>query len=566
MISRRFKLIIVFIFVLCCRAYAQEALDSLITDIQIKGNQYVHEKTILSAISSKVSTLVDETNINNDQKAVFGLGYFENVEVSFEAYKKGSRVIYTVKENPPVRKIIFDGNSAYSTAELRSLMTTTEDQLLNFKLLRKDIETIQEKYTADGYILSKIVDVKTDPKTETLYFKISEGMVQGLTIEGYNDKNEPVKLNTKGYVISREMKTSSGSVFNEKELKKDIRRVYNLGYFKEINPVFQPGSKENSVIIILNVKEARTSTVNFGGGFGEREGWFGFADLALNNLMGTAQNLLLKGQSGQEISTYQFKYYNPWMLPQKLGDRTSFTYRLWNTMGRDIYLTQQDELHLGWDMSLGKELRDDFRSTFSFGSENVTPRRGASFEAYISTFVGLDFSYDTRDVWMNPSNGAFHTISLKQGWKATGSAPTTNYTKYGLELNRFNPVRENLVFAWHIGSGLGVGDLPIGELYWAGGPNTIRGYALEEIKKGPKKLITNWEMRYSFNETFQGVAFFDWGNAWYPGFPEFSDFIAGWGPGVRVNTPLGPIRLDYGMGTGKSFGSGILHFSIGQAF
>lgn len=537
---------------------ASLASDTVISDIQIKGNKQVSSNTILKAMSLKIADFWDQGAINKDIKQIYALGYFENVEATTEDYKKGSRIIITVLENPPIKGIVFSGNTVYSTEELLSLINVKEDQILNFKLLRNDIDVIKEKYQEDGYILVKIVDVKTDPKTEVLTFNLSEGWVQGITIEGNS--------NTKDYVILRELNTKSGNVFNEQTLKKDIRRIFNLGYFSEINPQFQPGSTDNSLIIMLGIKEAKTSTVNFGGGFGEREGWFGFVDLSLNNLQGTAQNLLLKGQSGQELSTYQLKYYNPWFLPEKLGPRTSLTYKLWNTMGRDIYLTLQDELHIGWDVAVGKEINDNYRTSTSFGSENVSPRNAATFEAYISTFIGQSFSYDTRDVWTNPSSGALHTVSLKQGWKSAGSTGTTNYTKYGLDLNRYVPLMDKTVFAWHIGTGLGAGDIPIGELYWAGGPNTVRGYALADIKKGQKKLITNWELRYSFNETFQGVVFFDWGNAWYTGFPEFGDFIAGWGPGVRVTTPLGPIRLDYGMATNRGFGEGILHFSIGQAF
>ena len=75
-------------------------------------------------------------------------------------------------------------------------------------------------------------------------------------------------------------------------------------------------------------------------------------------------------------------------------------------------------------------------------------------------------------------------------------------------------------------------------------------------------------------EQFQGVAFYDFGNAWGEvldgsatgGAPDFSQFLSGRGLGLRLNTPMGPIRLDYGIGDSRSFGEGIVHFSIGQAF
>jgi outer membrane protein insertion porin family len=82
------------------------------------------------------------------------------------------------------------------------------------------------------------------------------------------------------------------------------------------------------------------------------------------------------------------------------------------------------------------------------------------------------------------------------------------------------------------------------------------------------------EYRYTFNDIFQGVIFYDFGSAWGEvingeaggGGPDFSQFLSGRGFGLRLNTPLGPIRLDYGIGDSRSFGEGLVHFSIGQAF
>ena len=429
-------------------ASSAQVSGALITGLEVQGNIYVSSEIILKSVSSKVGDAIEESAINADLKAIFALGYFEDVKALFEDYGDGKKVIFRIMENPVIRSIKFSGNTAYSTEEIHSLLNTKETQLLNFKMLRQDISTIQQQYYDEGYIMSKITDVVTDRDEETLTFIISEGYVQGITIEG--------NTNTKDYVILRELKTKAGSVFNESTLKSDIRRIFNLGYFSEINPVFEPGTEKNSLIIILKIKEARTSTVNFGGGYGEREGWFGFIDLSINNFQGTAQNFLIKGQWGQEISTYQFKYFNPWFMPERLGDRTSLTARFWNTLGRDIYLTLQDEFHVGWDMAIGKELSENYRSSFSLGSESISPRGIATFEAYDSHFLGVSLSYDTRDVWLNPSEGAFHTVSLKQGWKIE-SGNTTNYTKYGVDLNRFIPVRERTVFAWHIGTGYGVG-------------------------------------------------------------------------------------------------------------
>ncbi|MBI5699650.1 BamA/TamA family outer membrane protein [Candidatus Saganbacteria bacterium] len=551
---------LLFLLVLCVSAQAVEQdltkFPVRIASFAVRGNHTIPQREILDAVFSKVGEALNEERIRNDLKAIYALGYFEDVTVDFEVVEGGTRVIYQVVENPVLTSLTIEGANAVPSSEISSLIKLKVGGLLNYKTLRDDLAAINDNYRKQGYTLARVVDVAVSPDKTQVDFMVVEGIVEEVSLEG--------NATTLDYVIRREMKTRVGSVFNEEVLAKDLRRVFNLGFFSEINPVFEPGSTTDRVRIILKIKETRTNTINFGGGWGEREGWFGFLDLSINNLMGTAQGLMLRGQTGTQLTTYQFKYTNPWFWPEKLGDKTSLAVRLWNTQGTDIYLTQQDQINTGWDATIGKSLRDEYSASYTLGTEAVSPRGGASFEAYNSAFIGTTLAYDTRDFWMNPTKGVYHTISLRQGWKFT--TITTGYSKVGFDFNIYRPVGPQQVLASHLGMGLGMGDVPLGELYWAGGPNTVRGYGFDEIRRGTRKLLFNLEYRYTFNETFQGVVFFDWGDAWNGGEPDIKNFLTGWGPGLRLNTPLGPIRLDYGVGAGKNVGEGILHFSIGQAF
>jgi outer membrane protein insertion porin family len=229
-----------------------------------------------------------------------------------------------------------------------------------------------------------------------------------------------------------------------------------------------------------------------------------------------------------------------------------------------VYLSDEDKIRNGWDLSVSKYLSKNFSVTYTFGSEKVDPYDTATFEAYLEDSIGVTVSYDTRDIWLNPTCGALYSLSLKEGWQYSSSYG--GFFKTSLDLNQYIPVVAGQTFAVHVGGGAGFGDVPEGELFWAGGANTVRGYSTSDTKTGRKKFLVNLEHRVTFNDIFQGVIFFDWGNAWESGFIVPSEFITGWGPGVRLNTPLGPIRLDYGIAGGKNFGEGMIHFSIGQAF
>ncbi|OGC34385.1 hypothetical protein A2311_06390 [candidate division WOR-1 bacterium RIFOXYB2_FULL_48_7] len=552
---KKFWLVWAIMLILSCALWA-EAVKPTIAAIEIRGNQAITQKLISDNVFSRVGEAVSEEKINGDIKAIYALGYFSNVTGTIEPQAGGNKLIITVTENPVLAAVSFEGNTVFSTQTLSALVSSRAGNVLNYQKIQDDIAKINELYKNKGYMLSRVADVDTDKDKHILKFLIIEGMVESIVLDG--------NTTTQDYVILRELKTKPGSVLNEETLKKDLRRVFNLGFFSEVTPNFEAGSSKDKIVLQLKIKETRSSTVNFGGGYGEREGWFGFVDLSINNLMGTAQGLLLRGQAGQQLSTYQFKYFNPWFFPEKFGDRTSFTFRRWLTIGRDIFVTTQDGIYNGFDVSFGKPLNDYYNASLTLGSENVAPNNLSTFEAYRADTVSLLLAFDTRDFWLNPKEGSYYTLELKQGFK-TASTHTT-FSKVGLDLNKYFPIFDNQVFAVHAGAGIGMGDVPVGELYWVGSTNTVRGYNPSEAHIGKYRLLGNLEYRLNFSDLFQGVFFYDYGNAWHAGGPQFDQFMYIWGPGVRVNTPLGPIRLDYGVGAGRSFSEGVMNFSIGQAF
>src|SRR5262249_51063897 len=126
------------------------------------------------------------------------------------------------------------------------------------------------------------------------------------------------------------------------------------------------------------------------------------------------------------------------------------------------------------------------------------------------------------------------------------------------------------VLAARVMGGISSGELPFFEQFFLGGADTIRGY-VEDRFWGDKMLLFSTELRMPLSSNLIGVIFADYGDAWSPqsgldiqGFSQSRGFNGqyGVGLGIRVTTPLGPIRLDYGFGRE----GGRTHFSIGHSF
>lgn len=489
-----------------------------------------------------------QEKIDSDAKSIYALGYFQEVTGSTTPVAGGVRVVFQVKENPVITSLVFQGNTVYSSAQLLAAMKTETGQILNYNDLQEDLRHIEDDlYHSAGYTVARVVDVQTDLAKGTLTIKIIEGLVEKITISG-NDV-------TKDYVILRELNTRIGQPLNTDVLRKDLQKVFNLGYFKNVSPDIAQGDIAGEIVLLIKVEEQKSSSFNVGGGYGQREGWFGFADLNLDNLFGSGQAILLRGQFGQNLSNYQFRYYQPWLL----ANHTSFTFRRWYTVGKDIFVSQQNEKRNGWDIALGKPLTDELKGTVTFKDESVTPETDPY---YLVRSLEFGLSYDTRDVWMNPTTGSLYTAS----YEVAGGlmACTVDYRKYGLDLNQFFRIADKQVLAVHGGGNLAQGDIRQEEKYWLGSANTVRGY--DTAVTGTKRLLFNIEYRYSFSDIFQAVLFFDAGQIWDHSPAAVDVRRSGKGFGFRLNTPLGPIRLDYGIGDYKNFSEGVFHFSIGQAF
>ena len=137
------------------------------------------------------------------------------------------------------------------------------------------------------------------------------------------------------------------------------------------------------------------------------------------------------------------------------------------------------------------------------------------------------------------------------------------FEKYDLNLQSFYQTYEKQTIATRLMTGLMKGDLEPSEVYYVGGPNTVRGYREfpNSFASGDKQIIGNLEYRFIFNDVFQALLFIDAG--WAPSVGELKNGKLGKGFGFRFTSPLGPMRLDFGFSDKNDLR---IHFNIGHIF
>ena len=172
--------------------------------------------------------------------------------------------------------------------------------------------------------------------------------------------------------------------------------------------------------------------------------------------------------------------------------------------------------------------------------------------------------FDNRDNVFDPTRGK--RLSFTGVWAGNGLGGDFDYFKFIAENRLYYKVGHAHVIAVRLMGGIASGDMPYNDLFTLGGADNLRGFEDDEFR-GDKMYLGTIEYRYPIAKKVQGVFFVDAGNAWggtdkVPWYHDNDELHVAGGLGFRVTTPIGPIRLDYGVGDE----GGKFHFSFGGKF
>lgn len=572
-----------------------EKWGSVVEAVHVDGNESVSKEMILSCISLKPGDPLKKDFIKADAKAIEALGFFSFVTPLFAAGDTGAIVTYQLKENPKIKSISIEGNTVMSKEKILSMIKTSPELPMNYNLLADDIKRIRMLYQENGYILGEVAENTADIMeggTADLHLKLYEGWVEDIRVEGEKEEevNTPggtevqlqkTKLHTKEYVVRREMSLRPGEIFNANVLQKDLQKINNIStstrIFEDVSYRLEPGTKPDSIVVVVVLRESsQTGTALFGAGYSSQTKWSGTASITKDNLFGKARRMRLDLTFGG-VSSYSFDYFEPWLDKKHTSmDLSLFRevirrrHRVIDATGVET-LALYDQRRTGFGLTLGRPIQEFIRVYFGLQSEkikidavdtNPLPDNIKSLEGDKRSFT-LGIVKDTRDDVFEASKGLRDSLDLEFSGAFLGGS--INFKKYTLEMRRYLKLgRTKFIYATRLQLGLYTGDDIFPQQYFVGGTDTIRGYP-DYFYVGSRMLVFNHELRYKLSKGMTAVLFTDIGNAWPLHQPLISkDIKVGTGLGIRFQTPIGPIRLDYGYGVQRKESQ--LHFSIGHMF
>ncbi|XWK86510.1 MAG: BamA/TamA family outer membrane protein [Phormidium sp.] len=586
----------------------------LVAEVLVNGVEGKLQDIVYDAIRTRPGRTTTKSQLQEDINAIFATGYFSRVRAEPTDTPLGVRVTFVVEPNPVLRSVQLQGSQVLPKDLVNQTFREQHNEILNFRDLQAGIRQLEQWYRDRGYVLAQVVDTRVSPEG-VVTLEVAEGVVEDIQVQFLNREGEtvdaegqPIRGRTRPYIITRELATKPGRVFNRNEIQRDLQRVFGLGLFDDVKLSLNPGQDPRQVTTQVNVRERNSGSIAAGAGFSSAAGLFGTASYQQQNLFGRNQKVGLEVQLGQREFLFDVRFTDPWIA----GDpyRTSYTVNFFRRRSislifdggdRDIDLPNGDTpriLRLGGGVTFTRPLSrnpladSEWVASLGFQYQNISIRdndgdlsprdelgnnlsfSGSGKDDLITVQLGA-----VRDRRNNPTRttqGSLFRIGLEQSVPiGEGSILLTrlrgSYSYFiPVRFTNFTPGPQALAF--NIQGGTILGDLPPYEAFSLGGVNSVRGYDEGDLGSGRSYFQATAEYRFPVFSIIGGVLFFDFGTDLgtggdVPGRPaEIRNKPGtgfGYGVGVRIQSPLGPIRIDYGF---NEEGDSRFQFGIGERF
>ena len=381
--------------------------------------------------------------------------------------------------------------------------------------------------------------------------------------------------------IKKAMDLKEGAPFSRKKLIDSQLNVRRLGPFSYV-AIQTIGIKEKREVVHLKVKveEQRPYMIDLGLSYSTDDGLTGSLTFRNINSFGWAKTNLLKLTAGEDLSRAEIM----WIDPRFLGSSFEMTTATWVQYKKQpTYAFTQLAGAMGWVRRLSRWnffFRYELDRNYFVEGDSVAADADSLRNNTISK-IALSSEYDSRDSFSFPTKGIYTYGGVDIFNEIQGNE--ANFVKFTWQGEYDYGFFRRFVFSTALRTShiQGIGNnvsVPTNELLFLGGDDTIRGYsedalgptnALGQATGSRTRWITNFELRYLLWRHFSLAAFYDMGSLTsnYSNITWFNTRKSA-GLGIRYNTPVGPLRLDYGFKIGRRPGESVgrLHFTFGYVF
>lgn len=555
-----------------------------LVSIEVQGNKQIPRADIVGALGLHEGQEVAIAELQAGLQRVAKMGTFSAVVPTLTPAELGGMVLtLQVRENPVLRSFRIEGARHFKPGQIARPFESLRGKILAVPALKKAIAEVEERYAKDGLVLARLYPLSLTADG-LLVLQVREGVLDSLKIEGNRRTQESV--------IRRELTLKQGDLVTQRDLQENLNRLGRLGFFDDVTPQLDPASGSLGYDLTLRVKERNTGRVSTSAGWSATEGPLAQLSLSNDNFMGRGQSVgaslwvsRMFDPANRNLTT-ELSFVEPWLDDRRTSlGAAVYVRRFYNPFARldDGSIGFQDQRG-GASVTMGRPLFGDpiatpWRGFVTLKGEQASIGRadpaGNRTELPFASLTGsgrdlgvsgaVTVQYDTRNQAINPSTG----------WlvKATGEqyAPFADlkFSKLSLEASHYLPAAPFLTLALGTRFGgmtdfFGAG-IPAYQRYYSYGDYLIRGWRDAEFG-GNSFALASLEGRFPIYSVISGVAFGDTGAFWgTSGAPlAWSSLRSGYGLGLRVDTPMGVIRADYGLHTWGE--SGQFSIGIGQRF
>lgn len=478
-------------------------------------------------------------------------------------------------EQYKVGKVTLTGDDVFKVEELRQRVRLITGEIYSRETVRMDILNLTEAYADKGYAFADVtptVSVDQARRVVNLSFTVRPGpkvYIGRIDILG-NER-------TRDQVIRRELRLDEGELYSGSKIRRSRQRLTNLQYFEEVKIDTKRRGEEELLDLEVEVAERSTGQFTAGVGFSSIESVVFSASVSQSNLFGRGQSISASARVGSLSQDFVLDFQEPWFTGRPIQAGVS-------VFRRASDFRTFDSRRTGFNLSLGRSLGEYARTSVTYDFEileirNLDPDAsdllrqdaGTSYTSSVTPRIVWDSRNDTFD----PSQGSVHNFEVT----FAGLGGTNKFYKVLGSSTWYFPLFEGLTGLVRgrvgIGNGYSGRNLPASERFFLGGATTVRGFEFRDI--GPKDgrdnplggtsfLQFNLEIGRSFGRLLRLVAFVDVGNVYNPRDQfDFGQLRRSAGFGMRLLTPVGPIRLDYGFKLDRRRGESIgeLGFLLG---